>query len=50
MEEFSPKWISWIESIISDGSVVVNVNDDVGSFFQIKKRPSTRGSFISITF
>jgi hypothetical protein len=30
---FSPKWISWIESFISRGSVAINVNDDVGSYF-----------------
>jgi hypothetical protein len=34
---FSPKWISWVKSFISGGSVAVNVNDDVGSYFQMKK-------------
>lgn len=37
MKGFSPKWISWIESIISGGSVAIKVNDDVGRFFQTKK-------------
>jgi hypothetical protein len=50
MKGFSPKWISWIKSFISGGSVAINLNDEVGSYFQTKKRPSTRRSFISITF
>jgi hypothetical protein len=37
MKGFSPKWISWIESFISGGSVAIKVNDDVGPFFQIKR-------------
>lgn len=41
MKGFSPRWISWIESFISGGSVAIKVNDDVGRFFQTK-RPSTR--------
>ena len=32
MKGFSPKWIGWIKSIISGGSVAVNVNDEVGPF------------------
>ena len=34
---FSPKWIEWIKSFISSGSLAVNVNDEVGPFFQTKK-------------
>jgi hypothetical protein len=37
MKGFSAKWIFWIKSFIMGGSVVVNVNDDVGHFFQTKK-------------
>ena len=37
MKGFSSKWISWIKTFISGGSVAVNVNDDVGHFFQRKK-------------
>jgi retron-type reverse transcriptase len=37
MKGFSSKWISWIETFISGGSVAVNVNDDVGHYFQTKK-------------
>jgi hypothetical protein len=33
MKGFSPKWISWVESFISGGSVAVKVNDEVGHFF-----------------
>jgi hypothetical protein len=37
MKGFAPKWISWVRSFIMGGSVAVNVNDDVGKFFQTKK-------------
>ena len=37
MKGFSTKWISWVRSFISGGSVAVNVNDDVGNFFQTRK-------------
>lgn len=37
MKGFSPKWISWVESFISGGSVAVKVNDEVGHFFKTKK-------------
>ncbi|WVZ63267.1 hypothetical protein U9M48_012909 [Paspalum notatum var. saurae] len=37
MKGFSPQWISWVQSFISDASVAVNVNDEVGPYFQTKK-------------
>jgi len=37
MKGFSPKWIGWIKSFVSGGSVAVNVNDEVGPFFQTRK-------------
>jgi hypothetical protein len=37
MKGFSSKLISWIKTFISGGSVAVNVNDDVGHYFQTKK-------------
>ncbi|WVZ89203.1 hypothetical protein U9M48_035635, partial [Paspalum notatum var. saurae] len=37
MKGFSSKWISWIKTFISSDSVAVNVNDDVGHYFQTKK-------------
>jgi hypothetical protein len=37
MKGFSPKWITWVQSFISGGSVAINVNDDVGSYFKTKK-------------
>ncbi len=37
MKGFSPKWISWVNSFISGGSVAVNVNNDIGHYFQTKK-------------
>ena len=37
MKEFSSKWIEWVKSFISGGSVAINVNDEVGPFFRTKK-------------
>ena len=37
MKGFSPKWIQWVQTFISGGSVAINVNDEVGHFFQTKK-------------
>ena len=37
MKGFSPKWIEWIKSFISSGSVVINANDEFGPYFQTKK-------------
>jgi len=37
MKGFSPKWISWVKSFISGGSISVNVNNDIGHYFQKKK-------------
>jgi hypothetical protein len=37
LKGFSHKWIEWIKSFISGGSVAINVNDEVGPYFQIKK-------------
>jgi hypothetical protein len=37
MKGFSAKWISWIKSFVKGGSVSVNINDDVGHFFQTRK-------------
>jgi len=37
MKGFSPKWISWVKSFISGGSVAINVNNDIGHYFRTKK-------------
>ena len=37
LKGFSHKWIEWIKSFISGGSVAINVNDEVGPYFQTKK-------------
>ena len=37
LKGFSRKWIEWIKSFISSRSVAVNVNDEVGPYFQTKK-------------
>ena len=37
MKGFSSKWIEWIKSFISCGSVAININDEVGPYFQTKK-------------
>src|SRR3954463_4940048 len=37
MKGFSKKWCALIHSCVSGGSVAVNVNDEIGCFFQTKK-------------
>ena len=37
LKGFSPKWIEWIKSFISGGSVAINVNDEIDPYFQTKK-------------
>jgi hypothetical protein len=37
MKGFSQTWCTWIEKIVSKGCVGVQVNDDIGHFFQTKK-------------
>lgn len=37
MKGFSAKWITWIKTFISGGSVAVNVNGEIGHYFQTKK-------------
>ena len=37
MKGFSPKWIQWVETFMSGGSVAMNVNDEIGHYFQTKK-------------
>uniref|UniRef100_A0A453EZI2 Reverse transcriptase domain-containing protein n=2 Tax=Aegilops tauschii subsp. strangulata TaxID=200361 RepID=A0A453EZI2_AEGTS len=37
MKAFSPKWISWMKSFVSGGSVAIKINDDVGPYVQTKK-------------
>ena len=37
LKGFSPKWIEWIKSFISGDNVAINVNDEIGPYFQTKK-------------
>ena len=37
LKNFSHKWIEWIKSFISNGSVAININDEEGPYFQTKK-------------
>ena len=37
MKGFSPTWCEWILKVMSGGSVVVKVNDNVGHYFQTRK-------------
>ena len=37
LKGFSHKWIEWIKSFISGGSVAINANDEVGSIFSNKE-------------
>jgi hypothetical protein len=33
-ERFSTKWISWMKSLVTGGSVAINVNEGIEHFFQ----------------
>jgi hypothetical protein len=37
MKGFSPTWCQWISKVISRGSVAVQVNNNVGHYFQTRK-------------
>jgi hypothetical protein len=37
MMDFDPKWCSWIKDFGQGGSVGVQVNDDIGHYFQTRK-------------
>jgi hypothetical protein len=37
MKGFSSKWISWINSFVTGGSVAVDVHDEIAHFFQTRK-------------
>jgi len=37
MKGFAPQWCDWIKKIVTGGSVGIQVNDNVGNFFQTKK-------------
>jgi hypothetical protein len=49
LKGFSTKWVEWIKSFISGGSVAININDEIGPFFQ-RKRTQTRRSTITHPF
>src|SRR6266542_1781427 len=37
MKGFSEKWRGWIQELVTEGSVAIKVNNDVGHYFQTKK-------------
>ena len=37
LKGFSSTWRSWIQQVVTKGSVAVKVNDDIGHYFQSKK-------------
>jgi hypothetical protein len=37
LKGFSSTWCSWIQQVVTKGSVAVKVNDDIGHYFQSKK-------------
>ena len=50
MKGFSLKWIGWIKSFISGGSIAINVNDEVGPFFKTKQKVFAKGILLLILF
>jgi hypothetical protein len=39
MKGFSPKWCRWIQNMVTGGGVGIDVNDDIGPYFQTKWGP-----------
>jgi hypothetical protein len=37
MKGFHPTWCKWIQSLIQGGNARIKVNDQLGSYFQVKK-------------
>ena len=37
MKGFDPKWCDWVKIFIEGGNVGIEVNDQVGPYFQTKK-------------
>ena len=50
MKGFSQKWCKWIVNIITGGSVGVQINDEIGHFFQTKKSLRQEGPLSPILF
>jgi hypothetical protein len=50
MKGFSPKWCHWIDQFVHKGSVGIKVNDEMGRYFQTKKRFKTGGSPVTYAF
>ena len=44
LKGFSPKWIEWIKSFISGGSVAINVNDEISPYFQTLRAETGRST------
>jgi hypothetical protein len=49
-ERFSTKWISWMKSLVTGGSVAINVNEGIEHFFSNMKRPSMARLLSPFTF
>src|SRR6266542_6881261 len=47
MKGFSEIWRAWIHAFVTGGSVAIKVNDDVGQYFQTKKRIKARRPIIT---
>jgi hypothetical protein len=42
MKGFSHKWCSWVQQFTQGGNVNIKLNDQLGSYFQTKKRYKAR--------
>jgi hypothetical protein len=50
MKGFDPNWCKWIQEFISRGSVGIKVNEDIGHYFQTRKRLRQGDPFSPILF
>jgi hypothetical protein len=50
MKDFPNVWCQWMERVVAKGSVCVQVNNDLGHFFQTKERFNAGRSFVPHSF
>ena len=50
MKGFSPVWCEWISKVMTRGTVAVNVNDNLGHYFQPRKGVRQGGPLSPILF
>jgi len=50
MKGFSSRWCTWIENFVNGGSVGIQINDDIGHYFQTKNGLRQRDPMSPVLF